>query len=166
MFSLQQALMDGVILSLVLSVLVIGSLYYNPRLWLQDYPKAIQEKVPPLTREEKRLRGFLLVPMLLIIIGIPLISTYGIKAANSGSIQFATAYAHAFVVTNLFNVFDAVVLDLLLLTFMRPKFATLPGAEGMEYLYRDWGMQLRNFLKGVVFCSVFSGIVAIIVVVL
>jgi hypothetical protein len=44
--ALTRVLIDGAILSAALSVVVLGSLYYNPRLWLHDYPKEIQAKVP------------------------------------------------------------------------------------------------------------------------
>jgi hypothetical protein len=80
----------------------------------------------------------------------------GLRSAYDGAVPFLTAYLHFFGVLSIFNLFDAVVLDLLVLTFMKPKFAVIPGAEGMEYLYHNWGMHLTNFLKGVIFCTVFS----------
>jgi hypothetical protein len=166
MISLQQALTDGLICSLVMSVLIIASLYANPRLWLQDYPKAIQAKVPPLNRQEKRWRLLLAVPLIALLMGFPLYSTYNAEVANGGTLPFLSAFLHAFIVSNIFNLWDAIVLDLALLTFMKPKFATIPGAEGMEYLYNDWGMHLTNFLKGVVFCTVFSLIVASVITLL
>jgi hypothetical protein len=43
---------------------------------------------------------------------------------------------------------------------MQPKFAALPGTEGMEYLYREWGMHLCNYLKGIVVCAVLSAPIA------
>lgn len=156
MLSLNRMLMDGTLLSLGLGVLVLGSLYYNPRLWLQDYPAPIRAKAPPQTLTEKRQQRLLMIPLLLLMFGLPLYSTYQLRLENGGSISFITAYLNTFVVTNIFNLFDAVVLDLLILTFMKPKFAVIPGAEGMEYLYHDWNMHLRNYLKGIVFCAVFS----------
>ena len=55
---------------------------------------------------------------------------------------------------------------LLILTLMKPKFAVIPGAEGMEYLYRDWGMHLKNYLKGIVILAVFSLPLAVVSLVL
>jgi hypothetical protein len=156
MLSLNRMLVDGTLLSLGLGVLVLGSLYYNPRLWLQDYPAPIRAKVPPIKPTEKRQQRILMIPLLLLMFSIPLYSTYQSRLENGGSISFITAYVNTFVVSNIFNLFDAVVLDLLILTLMKPKFAVIPGAEGMEYLYRDWNMHLRNYLKGIVVCAVLS----------
>jgi len=48
-------LCDGVILSIVDSIYLMRILYLNPRLLLQDYPKAVQEAAPPKTAHEARL---------------------------------------------------------------------------------------------------------------
>lgn len=154
--SLTRVLIDGAILSVALSVLILGSLVYNARLWLHDYPKEIQAKVPPLTPREKRDRMVVVLLFFGVMFGTLAYSLVGLRAAYGGSVPFASAYLHFFAVLSLFNLTDAVVLDLLILTWMKPKFAVIPGAEGMEYLYHNWGMHLANFLKGVVFCAVFS----------
>jgi hypothetical protein len=158
--SLQRILVDGTLLSLTMGILILGSLRYNPRLWLQDYPKEMRAKVPPLTPQEKRQQWLLVIPFFLIMIGLPLGSTYLLRMQNGGTIPFLTAYLNTALVLNIFNLFDAVVLDILIFTLMKPKFAALPGTEGMEYLYRDWGMHLRNYLKGIVVCAVLSAPIA------
>ncbi|MDT3498618.1 nitroreductase, partial [Bacillus toyonensis] len=45
MSQFEQMMYVGVIMSIVLSVMILGSLYYNPRLSLNDYPKDIQKVV-------------------------------------------------------------------------------------------------------------------------
>jgi len=154
MLSLERILIDGTLLCVILGGLIMASLYFNPRLWLQDYPKPVQAKVPPLNGVEKRQQRLLMLPFLLVMLGIPLYSAYILRKETGA--DFLSVYLHVFTLAQLFNLFDAVVLDLLILTFMKPKFAVIPGAEGMEYLYHDWGMHLRNFLKGVVICTVIS----------
>jgi hypothetical protein len=161
--ALARILIDGAILSAALSLVILGSLYYNPRLWLHDYPKEIQAKVPLITPGEKRDRMVVMILFFGAILGTLVYSAAGLRAAYGGAVPFLTAYLHFFGVLSIFNLVDAVVLDLLLLTFMKPKFAVIPGAEGMEYLYHNWGMHLANFLKGVIFCAVFSLPMALIV---
>lgn len=56
MSQLEQTMYVGVIMSIVLSVMILGSLYYNPRLWLNDYPKDIQKVVFPKSINEKSKR--------------------------------------------------------------------------------------------------------------
>lgn len=50
----------------------------------------------------------------------------------------------------MFNLFDALVLDYLILTWMQPRFAILPGTEGLVG-YQDLGLQARAFLRGHLF---------------
>lgn len=150
-----QLLLYGGLLCLLMSIMIFGSLYYNPRLWLQDYPQAIKDRVAPNTPAEKRLQMVLMVPFLLSFIGIPFLAMQQLEAAGY-TVDFLTAFIGVALILNLFNLFDAVVIDLLILTLMEPKFIVIPGAEGMEYTYRDWPFQIRNFLKGIVISTVFS----------
>jgi hypothetical protein len=152
--SLNQVLLDGTILSLLTGIVVIASLRYNARLWLQDYPKPIREKVPPLNTVERRERRIVAVVMLATLIG-PLVY-YAFQLRANPELTFGTAYLHFFLVLLIFNLFDAVVIDLVYLTWMTPKYVILPGSEGMEYLFHDYRMHFVNFLKGIVFCIVFS----------
>lgn len=154
--SLPQILVDGLILCLGLGVVVLGSLYFNPRLWLQDYPAPMRAKVPPLTRREKQAQ--LIVTVLFIAAAVGALAYAGSRllAANGGAVSFLTAYLHVFFVLNLFNLFDAVVIDFLLIAKLKPGFVLLPGTEGMEYLYEDWGMHWRNYVKGIIVCAILT----------
>ncbi len=158
-----QLLLYGGFMCLLLSVLIFGSLLYNPRLWLQDYPQVIKDRVPPNTPTENRQKYLLMVPFLLILIGLPFFVIQQLQATGQAT-DFISAFISAAVVLNLFNLFDAVVIDLLILTLMEPKFIVIPGAEGMEFAHRDWGLQFRNFLKGLVFSTVFSIPIALVAV--
>ena len=48
-------LTDGIVLSIVFAVFVVGTLIWKPRMWLQDFPADIQAMIPPKTDAEKRL---------------------------------------------------------------------------------------------------------------
>jgi hypothetical protein len=162
--SLQRILLDGLLLIGVMGVIILGSLVANPRLWLNDYPKAIRAKVPPNTREEKRVQGILMLLFLGSMIGVLYYSAAQLKAANGGSISFLTAWLHTFLLFNIGNLFDAVVIDFLILTLMKPKFMILPGTDIAEYaVYNDWRLHTVNYLKGVVIGAVFSLPIAFIV---
>lgn len=156
LLSLQRILIDGGLLSLSLGILIVGSLILNARLWLQDYPKEVRDKVPPLSTQEKRAQKLMMLPVMALMIGVPLYSTYLLRVENGGTLPFITAYLNAFLVLHMFNLFDAVVLDVLLLSVMKPQFAILPNTEIADYHFDDWGMQFKNYLKGLVFCAVFA----------
>ncbi len=167
---LSRILIDGSILCLVMGALIFGSLAYNPRLWIQDFPKAIQAIVPPLTASEKRIQRLFFVPFLLAMLGIPLYSTWLLKQQNGGELTFVSAWLNTFFVTSLFNLFDALVIDLLVLTFIKPHFAFNIGvelpAEMFNREFHNWNWHFMNYLKGVVFSAVFSLVIALVVMAL
>jgi hypothetical protein len=156
LLQLNRILLDGILLSLVLSAIVLGSLKYNPRLWLQDYPKAIRERVPPLSPREVRHRAVLVVLVLTVLIGGLALEALRLRNDQPGGLPFGTAYLSIFIFLAVFNLFDALVLDLLILTWLKPRFAVLPGTEGLEHLLYDYRKQLADFLKGFIFCAVAS----------
>jgi hypothetical protein len=91
------------------------------------------------------------------MIGILYYSNAQLKAANGGSITFLTAWLNTFILFNIGNLFDAVVIDWLILTMMKPKFMILPGTTLAEYaMFNDWRLHLGNYVKGVVIGAVFS----------
>jgi hypothetical protein len=116
----------------------------------------MQEATPPLTPREKRDRNLLAVLVLVVMFGGLGLSVVQLRAANGGSVPFVTAYLHAFLVANIFNLFDAVVLDLLLIALWQPKFVLMPGTEDMGHLLRDWSEHGRNYLKSIVFSTIIA----------
>jgi hypothetical protein len=162
--SLQRLLIDGLLLMGVMGVIILGSLVANPRLWLQDYAASIRAKVPPNTPGEKRAQRILMVLFLGSLIGILYYSAAQLKAANGGSISFLTAWLHTFLLFNIGNLFDAVVIDYLILTLMKPRFMMLPGTQIADYaIFDDLRLHVANFLKGVVIGAVASVPIAFVV---
>jgi hypothetical protein len=156
MIPLSSILIYSFFVSLAIGVLILGSLYINPRIWLQDYPAEIRAKVPPNTPDEKRAQRLLMIPFLGTLIGAPLWFVWQLEGTNGGTLPFGTAFVIIAIILHVFNLFDAVVIDFLILTLMKPKFAVIPGAEGMEHLYANWRLQVGNFFKGIVICTVLS----------
>ena len=150
---------DGLLLSLGMGVLIFGSLYYNPRLWLQDYPPAVRAKVPPITPDEKRIQRILLAIFLVLMIGVPYLSARQYRL-ETGVAEFVPLYIHAFLVAMCYNTFDAVVIDLLALAWLKPDYALLPGTTWADLAIGPRG-HLVNFLKGVVLCAVLAAPIAI-----
>jgi hypothetical protein len=101
--SIQHILADGLSLSLLLGGLIFLSLYINPRLWLQDYPASIREKVTPLTPAEKQMRGVFML-LFLAAVFVPLyLSGAGIEARQGDGVSFWAVFTHVFLVFNIFN---------------------------------------------------------------
>ena len=157
MIDISKILLDGALLSILSSILLIVVLWINPRLFLQDYPDEIQAVVPPKTELEKRQALIPGIPFLLLLFAVPFISTLILKHQSVETISFFSLFLNAFGVAFLFNLVDLLVLDWLLFCYITPGFLVIPGTEGMEE-YKDYGYHFRAFLIGTIL-SIAAGLV-------
>jgi hypothetical protein len=162
MLLINKILLDGAILSVLASCFILVSLAINPRIWLQDYPKEIQESVPPKTEKEKRLSLMFGIPFLAVLAIVPLISTFALKYQNNGQVPFLALFLNSFGVVFIFNLVDWLLLDWLVFCWLTPKFVVIPGTEGMP-AYKDYSFHFRGFLIGTVFSGIAGAIIALVV---
>ena len=147
--SAKRVLVDGGVMSALLGAIVMASLAYDAEMWHQDYPPDIQERAGPMSERAKRERLVVAVPLFAILFGAPLRSNLKLKRERGGELSFAAAAANAYAVWLVFNLFDLLVLDYLILIGLNPRFAVLAGTEGMPS-YRDIRHLFLGFLKGMV----------------
>ena len=157
MINLSKTMVDGVILSMLASFYLVGILWFNPRLFLQDYPDEIQERVPPKTDQEKRNSLVVGIPFLLLLFAVPFISTLTLQRQHGSEIPFHYLSLNAFGVGFIFNLIDLLVLDWLIFCLITPRFLVIPGTEEMK-AYKDYGYHFRGFLIGMVI-SIAAGLV-------
>lgn len=157
MIDLVRILRDGAILSAAASLLLIAALAYNPRIFLHDYPEAIQAQVPPKTANEKRQSALLGVPFLLLLAVVPFLSTLALRRSGGTDVSFLNLFLNAFGVSFFFNLVDLLLLDWLLFCTLTPKFLVIPGSEGNP-AYKDYGYHFRGSLVGTAI-SVVAGLV-------
>jgi hypothetical protein len=155
---IRHALLYGGVLSAVLSVLLLGLLWMNPEILLNDYPPDIRKKHGPMSERSKRHRVFAAILIGAVALGIVTASFSAVRANGGGKIPFRTAFVHLFVMFSVFNVVDLLLLDWLLIA-IGPSFLVLPGTEGLAG-YEDYWFHFRGFLIGVVLISVASGLMA------
>lgn len=160
MFDLTKILIDGGILSLLASIWLMLTLRFNARIFLHDYPPAIQEKVLPKTVAEKRLTYVFGIPFMLLLIAGSFFSTVTLKAHED--VQFWALWLNAAGIMFVFNVVDWLVLDWLIFCTIIPNFVVIPGSEGMA-AYKDYGFHFRGFLHGIVFSAIGGLIIATII---
>jgi hypothetical protein len=149
MLNIGKTFLDGIILSVLASTLLIGILRFNPRLFLQDYPDEIQNQVPPKTDQEKRQSLIVGIPFLLLLFVVPFISTLVLKHQSGELFSFFPLFINAFGVVFIFNLVDLLLLDWLLFCFITPSFLVIPGTNGMQ-AYKDYGYHFRAFLIGTI----------------
>jgi hypothetical protein len=146
MSNFSRILIHGGALSLLSSLYLLAVLYYNPRLFLQDYPDEVQARVPPKTAQERRQSLLVGVPFLLLLIAVPTLSTLALKN-QAGGATFWQLFLNAFGVVFSFNLVDWLLLDWLIICTLKPRFLIIPGTEGMDS-YEDYAYHFRGFLIG------------------
>jgi hypothetical protein len=162
MLSISKIISDGVVLSLLASLFILITLRINPRIWLQDYPTDIQDKVPPKTQKEKRLSLILGILFLILLVLVPFISTLSLKHVNNGNISFVLLFLNAFSVASIFNFVDWLLLDWIMFCTITPKFLVIPGTENMAG-YKNYFYHFRGFMIGIVISALGGLIIAFIV---
>ena len=155
-------LIDGAILTAVLSAALVLMLYLDPRLALSDYPDDVKAAVPPRTRRELLLGVALSIPMLIVAVGIPLYSASLVRAQSGGDLTYGTSFAIILGELMLFSAFDLIVLDVGMFYIWTPTFLVLPGTEGMAG-YKDWRPHVRSQLTtGSLIVVIASAVLAVV----
>lgn len=157
-------LTDGAILSALGGLLIVGSLRANPRIWLNDFPPDIRAAVPPKTVAEKRQSLVWGVPFLLLLVGVPAMSSYALKRQQPEA-GFVLLFANAFGVGLIFNAVDLLLIDWLMVCYLTPRWLVIPGTEGMAG-YKDYGHHFRGFLIGTIAAAVLGAVSASVVLML
>ena len=142
---LKQLLVDGAVLSIPIGALIAITFRWKPRIWLRDLPEDIQELADPMTEAEKRwawIVGLLFIGWLLF--GI-VVSTLRFGFDHS----FLSALLHAYLIFQMFNLFDLVVIDLGVVILINPTNPPIAGTEN-AHGYKDFGFHALQSLKGVV----------------
>ena len=134
-----------------LGLLFIG--IKGPRIMLQDYPKSIQNAVPPKTKEERRQTYIYALPFLLVMIGYPLAA--GAFLASQSGWHFGETFSFVWGLSLLANLYDLLIIDWLVFCTITPKMMVIPGTEGNEG-YKDYWFHFVGFLKGIVITGVIS----------
>ena len=158
MLNIQLLLTDGLLLTVIFSVVVVGTIVWKPRLWMHDFPADIQALMPPKTELEKRQTIMMAIPFFILLFG-----GLGLTAVRYGTVNgFFAMVLHIYLVWQIVNVFDLVIIDwcgMMLIDPLNPPFANTEGAKG----YRDFGFHFFGFIKGsvmgIVLALIIGGVV-------
>ena len=156
---LQHSLFYGAILTVVISITFLILLWINPEMWLDDYPPDIQARFGEMSEKAKRQEKMAGIPVLAFFFGIVIIAAVRWTQTHPGQVTFGDIFWSTFLIFNLFNLVDLLVLDWLIFVTIQPKIAILPGTEGAAG-YKDYAFHFYASLKGVLLSLVISGLVA------
>lgn len=155
MTGLTAALIHGGLLCLWMTFVVLASLRHDPRIWQDDAPKPLQEQLGPMPKASRRRRALWGTIMVVGLIGL---ASRLMSAMPESATLWDRALA-AYVMFEVFNLYDAVVLDIGVILLWAPDWAFVPGTKGHASL-RDWKFHMRAYLTGVIMGVPFAGLVA------
>jgi hypothetical protein len=154
--SIKRILVDGTILSVLLSILIYGSLYVDPLMWVDDYPPDIQTAVGTV---QVPLGRIIIVSVLSlgIIIGVVLRSNARLRRQNDGKLSYLTAFINSALILFFFAAWDLLILDWLIFVTIQPDFIVIPGTEGLAG-YKDYWFHFKvSFLGWAQWISILVG---------
>ncbi len=156
-----QALICGLIWSVMWSVYVFLILKFYPFSMLHDYPKDIQAAATiekPTKAQEQAAKRFGAVGGF-IIFGVLL--AFGLLRFYGEQASFWQVLQYIFIIAMTWNVVDLLIMDWLIVCTITPKWIILSGTEGCKG-YKDYFYHFKGFLLGCVYTTImallFSGI--------
>ena len=147
-----------IIYNLAASLLIYGSLAYNPRLWLHRMPPEVRTKVPEKTPQERKIFLRVALLFLLLLFGYP--TLYVLQGDKDLLTIFLTLVAFFAG----FALWDTLVLDILIFCQLTPRFVIIHGTNREDYSNMEY--HLVSGAKGLAISAVFSGVLAITVTLL
>lgn len=156
---IQVGLWYGGLLSVLLSSMVMISIWINPEMWLHDAPKEVQEKHGPMSAKARRQRAMFVVPFFAVVIGVPWWALDQLPNVTGQPYTFGTVFTTLIVMFMLFNLVDLVIIDWLIVELWRPSFLRR-GRLGELMTKRYYLFHFIGFCKGSVGLTLVSLLVA------
>jgi hypothetical protein len=145
--SLKRVLIDGTILNVLLSIIVYGSIYANPMIWVGDYPPDIQAAVGETVDVPISQTIIFAVLCFGVVIGVTLYSNARLRQQNGGQLSFLAAFVNSALIFFYFAVWDLLILDWLIFVTIQPSFVVIPGTEGLAG-YKDYWFHFKVSFLG------------------
>lgn len=142
-----------IIYNLVISIILYGSLAYNPRMWLHRMPPEVTMKVPEKNPQERKLFILFALPFLMWLFAYPIIYVLQQNSSLSTNFLMLLAFFAGFAL------WDTLVLDLWIFCKMTPRFIIIEGTSREDYSNMKY--HLVSGAKGLVMSTLFSGILAL-----
>ena len=138
----------GLVLSIIFTALVLVSYLVEPLVWVTDFPKEVQEQIGEIPREVYPLGWTIFLIFLALMITLPVLMNQNIFKDLQDKATFLNLALNAFLLLNFMNLFDAVVVDILIFGVIQPGFMWIEGAEEYIKEHVTLAFHFIAFLKG------------------
>ncbi len=137
----RRMLLDGLILGTVFTVLAVGFLRLDARLWLEDYPPDIQAAAGSVGEAPLALRMGAATVLLGAMLGGIVYSNWLMGREHGWAPRFKSVFIHTLVLFWIVNIIDVLIVDWLVFVTIQPPWVVLPGTSGLAG-YDDYWFHL------------------------
>ena len=150
------AALGGVALSAALFALVLATIRFNPEIMLNDYPPDVRAKFGAISPRARKQRAFVSLVFLAVLAFAAWVASRDLSSLVP-AFRYRDAFLYALVMMQVVNLLDWLVLDTALV-FFQPKWAVLPGTEGLAG-YRSHAFHFRGWLVGLVASTIAAAVI-------
>ena len=138
---------ESIILCGLFTLLILPAQYQNPLSQIASYPPAIRKRVESLPDYQESLQSKVQKQISRKILACFLIAAVlAMVSFLSGANTFSAAFWHTFALFSAVNLYDVVVLDLII--FCHSKKLRIKGTEDMTEEYQNPWHHIKGGLKG------------------
>ena len=154
--SVKRVLVDGTLVSVLLTIITFGAIYVNPMILVDSYTPDVRAAVGEVDVPAFQLIVFYVLSFGAVA-GVILYSNARLRREKGGNLSFWTASAHSALLMFFFAVWDLLIMDWLIFVTIQPDFAVIPGTEGFAG-YKDYWFHFEvSFLGPELWLSVLIG---------
>ncbi|MEM7110737.1 MAG: hypothetical protein AAF519_21080 [Bacteroidota bacterium] len=156
----QAILKHGVLLGILLTAVVILGFLIEPLIFATDLPEVVQEQIGEVPPAVFPLALGLMLTITFSSLFFSFRMNREIFKERREDASYLNLLLNAFLVLNFMNLWDAVVVDVLLSGIIQPDFMTIQGAEEHIREHNTTAFHFIAFLKGQPFMIIFAAISA------
>ena len=138
----------GLILSVLFTAVVLISYFVEPLIWASDFPPEVQERIGEVPGDAIQKAIVVMVIILLLTIVFPVLLSRTIVQANQSHGSFLNLLLNSFLLLNFMNLFDALVVDILIFDTIQPSFMWIEGAEDYMREHVTAAFHFTAFFRG------------------
>ena len=138
----------GLVLSLIVTVALLIAFSIEPLAFVTDLPLEVQEKIGEIPKRAIPVGWSVFLTVIFSCIGLSILMNRAIFKDKSGKATFINLLLNTFLLLNFFNLWDVVVIDIIIFDTIKPDFMKIPGAEEYVAEYVNAKFHIIGFFKG------------------
>jgi hypothetical protein len=135
-------IVDGLLLGAGFTLVAVGSLWLDARIWIEDYPPDIQAAAGAAAEAPLPLQLAAALVLFSLLLGGIIYSNWLASREHGWALGFKSVFVHTLALSWVVNLVDVVVVDWLVFVTIQPEFVVLQGTRGLAG-YSDYWFHLE-----------------------